>query len=228
MRTKIIATIGPACLDFEIFQKMVDAGIDFIRINSAYGDTSQYETILNNLNQAKKEKEIGVIFDIKNLKVLDFFLKNNLQTIALSFTESAQQILEVQKIAPKPQIIAKIESQKGLDNFEEILEVSWGVMVARGDLGEDIPLEQIPCLQKSLTRKAILKNKFLIVATEMLLSMTENPEPTRAEVSDVANAVYDGASAVMLSEETTVGKYPVQAVDFMRKIIHHTESCIFG
>ncbi|PIS14846.1 hypothetical protein COT64_00535 [Candidatus Shapirobacteria bacterium CG09_land_8_20_14_0_10_39_12] len=227
MQTKIIATIGPASLDFEVFQKMVDNGIDFIRINSAYGDSSQYDKILDNLKKAKKEKEIKVIFDIKTLKTLDYFLKNSLEIIALSFTESKEQIQEVLKIAPNAKIIAKIESKSGIEKFDEILDSGWGVMVARGDLGEAVPLEQIPCLQKSLTLKTINKKKFLIVATEMLLSMVENPEPTRAEVSDVANAIYDRASAVMLSEETTIGKYPVEAVDYMRKIIFHTESCIF-
>lgn len=228
MKTKIIATVGPACLDFQVFQEMIVNGIDFIRINTAYGNFQQYDQFLNNLKNARTEKEVRVIFDIKEIKPLEYFIKNKLEIVALSFAESSQQISEIKKIAPKAKIIAKIESQKGIDNYEEILDSSWGVMVARGDLGEAVPLEQIPCLQKSLTYKAILKGKFLIVATEMLLSMTENPEPTRAEVSDVANAIYDRASAVMLSEETAIGKYPIEAVDFMRKIIFHTESCILG
>ncbi|MGI5826432.1 MAG: pyruvate kinase [Patescibacteria group bacterium] len=227
MRTKIIATIGPATLDFQVFQGLVDNGIDFVRINTAYGDNQQYNQILMNLKNAKKEKDIQAIFDIKNLDVLEYFLQNNLEYIALSFAETKEQIEEVKKIAPNAKIIAKIESKKGIENFEEILDNCWGVMVARGDLGEAVPLEQLPCLQKSLVHKANKKEKFVVVATEMFLSMVDNSEPSRAEACDVANAIYDGASAVMLSEETTIGNYPVQAVTYMRKIIEHTESCIF-
>jgi pyruvate kinase len=227
MRTKIIATIGPATLNFSVFKELVDNGVDFIRINTAYGNTEQYDKILKYLKQSSAGGQVKVIYDIKKLDVLDYFLENGLEHIALSFTETKEQIDEVKKIAPNAKIIAKIETRKGIDNYEEILDNCWGVMVARGDLGEAVPLEQLPCLQKSLVNKANKKGKFVVVATEMLLSMVKNPEPTRAEVSDVANAIYDGASAVMLSEETAIGKYPVSAVVYMRKIIEHTESCIF-
>jgi len=129
-------------------------------------------------------------------------------------------------MVPDCKIISKIESKKGVENFDEILNASWGTMIARGDLGEAVSLEKVPCLQRNLTKKTIEKNKFLIVATEMLLSMTENKKPTRAEVSDVANAVFDGASAVMLSEETAIGKNPIESVVYMRKIIEDAEKCI--
>jgi pyruvate kinase len=226
MRTKIIATVGPACQDFCVFQQMIDSGLDYIRINTAYGDYRQYDQFLDNLKKAQKDKEVKVILDIKENQPLEYLKENNLELVALSFAETVDQIKAVEEIAPEAKIISKIESQKGIDNFDEILAASWGIMVARGDLGFAVPLEQLPCLQKKLTGKAVLLDKFLVVATEMLLSMVEKPEPTRAEVSDVANAIYDGASALMLSEETAIGKYPVQAVDYMRRIITYTESCL--
>lgn len=225
MKTKIIATIGPSSLSASVFNQMADAGMDFIRLNSKYGTHLQYDKVLKDVNNSSKR--LKIIFDISELKSLDYFIKNNLEYLALSFTESGEQIEEVKKMVPKAKIISKIESVRGVENYNKILDSSWGVMIARGDLGEAIPLEQIPCLQKSLAGKAVKKEKFVIVATEMLLSMVENLIPTRAEVSDVANAIYDGASAVMLSEETAIGKYPVESVDFMNKIIEHTESCIF-
>ncbi|HEY5600461.1 MAG TPA: pyruvate kinase [Patescibacteria group bacterium] len=224
MKTKIIATIGPATLDFKIFQKLVDSGIDFIRINTSYGDFDQYDLMLRNLKEVKK-KNIEVIFDIKNLEVLDYFKKNNLKYVAVSFTQSITQLKKVKETVPQAFIISKIESVEGVKNFEAILEASDGVMVARGDLAEAENLEKVPCLQKSFTKKTLKAGKYLIAATEMMLSMTQNPTPTRAEVSDVANAVFDGASAVMLSEETAIGKYPVETVEFMRKIIKEAEDC---
>ncbi|MBU2577930.1 hypothetical protein KKA69_03790 [Patescibacteria group bacterium] len=225
MKTKIIATIGPSSLSPSVFNQMADAGMDFIRLNSKYGTHLQYDKVLKDVNNSSKR--LKIIFDISELKSLDYFIKNNLEYLALSFTESGEQIEEVKKLVPNAKIISKIESVRGVKNYNKILDFSWGVMIARGDLGEAIPLEQIPCLQKSLAHKAVKKEKFVIVATEMLLSMVESPKPTRAEVSDVANAIYDGASAVMLSEETAIGKYPIESVDFMNKIIKHTESCIF-
>jgi pyruvate kinase len=127
---------------------------------------------------------------------------------------------------PNAKVISKIESVKGIQNFEEILDASYGIMIARGDLGIAVSLEKVPCLQRNLSKKTLKKNKFLIVATEMLLSMTHNKKPTRAEVSDVANAVFDNASAVMLSEESAIGQNPVEAVNYMRRIIEDAENCI--
>jgi len=120
-------------------------------------------------------------------------------------------------------LISKIETLKGIDNFEQILDVSDGIMVARGDLGKAFPLETIPIHQKELTLATLVRNKFLIIATEMLLSMVQNPKPTRAEISDVANAIFDNVSAVMLSEETAIGKYPIQSVNYMRRVIDEIE-----
>jgi pyruvate kinase len=221
--TKIIATIGPATLDFEIFQKLVDQGIDFIRINTAYGDEQQYQTILDNLAKAKKYKSVKAIIDLKGVDIIPFALKNNVYVYALSFAEEKEQIDKIRKLLPEAFLISKIESKRGVENFDEILAASDGIMVARGDLGKAETLEKVPPMQKDFTNKAKVKGKFLITATEMLLTMVTNPEPTRAEVSDVANAVFDSSSAVMLSEETAIGKYPVETVIMMKKIIIEAE-----
>ena len=123
-------------------------------------------------------------------------------------------------------IVAKIEKPLAWDNIESILDEANGVMVARGDLGVEMALEKVPRIQKSIIRRARRKRRFVITATQMLESMVEHPTPTRAEVSDVANAIYDGTDAVMLSAETSVGKYPVEAVQFMARIAAETESSI--
>lgn len=226
LNTKIIATIGPASIKLPIFQELVDAGINFIRINSKYGDEKQYDTILENLEGASPQNKIEIIFDIKELEKLDYALKHNIKYIALSFTEQPNQIEEVRRIIPDAFVISKIESEIGVQNFEGILDSSDGIMVARGDLADSVSLEKVPFLQKEFTYKTLKKHKFLITATEMLLSMTHNLTPERAEVSDVANAVFDRSSAVMLSEETAIGKYPVETVKMMRKIIEEAEKSV--
>ena len=224
-KTQIIATVGPATLEFENFKNIVDEGVDIIRFNSAYGDEKQYNIFLEYLS--KIDKEVKILFDIRTLETLKnfSFSGKNPDMIALSFTESAEQIKELKKMMPDSKSIAKIETKIGIDNFNEILEESWGVMVARGDLGKTKSIERVPCLQKFLTRKTLEKNKFLIVATEMLLSMVDKKEPTRAEASDVANAVFDNACAVMLSEETAIGNYPAECVRYMRILVEHAENC---
>lgn len=223
LKTKIIATIGPASLDFPIFQDIIRAGIDYIRINTAYGEEQQYDLILNNLKSSQHQKEIKVILDIKDLDKLNYAVNRNINIVAISFIESLGQIEEVRKRIPSAFVISKIESKKGVENFGAILKASNGIMIARGDLGRAVSLEKVPPLQKEFTYKTLEKGKFLVTATEMLLSMVVNPRPTRAEVSDVANAVFDHSSAVMLSEETATGKYPVEAVKMMRRIIAEAE-----
>jgi len=223
VKTKIIATIGPATLDETVFKNLIRAGVDYIRINTSYGDYSQYDGILANLEKNKDIRPVQVIFDIKDMKVLKYAQKNNIRIIALSFTENTRNIDKIRKIIPNSHIISKIESKEGVANFDTILHASDGIMIARGDLAKAESLEKVPPLQKDLTYKTLAEGKFLITATEMLLSMVENLEPTRAEVSDVANAVFDNSSAVMLSEETTIGKHPVEVVSMMRKIIVEAE-----
>lgn len=123
-------------------------------------------------------------------------------------------------------IISKIENQEGIDNFDEILDASYGIMIARGDLGIEVPAERIPVLQRELIRKCINAHKPVIVATQMLHTMITNPRPTRAEVSDIANAVFQRTDALMLSGETAYGKYPVEAISTMSRIISETESVL--
>ncbi|MDD6062811.1 MAG: pyruvate kinase [Oscillospiraceae bacterium] len=158
-------------------------------------------------------------------------LRNDVDFIACSFVSCKQDLLDVHAFlrehgADHVELIAKIENQSGVDNTEEICEHCDGIMVARGDMGVEVPFEQLPAIQKKLITKCRLLGKRVITATEMLESMIYNSRPTRAEISDVANAVYDGTSAVMLSGETAAGKYPVQAVETMAKIAEQTESHI--
>ena len=159
-----------------------------------------------------------------------FAARHSCDYLALSFVNTKDDVVEAREIIAEAGgdalIISKIESQSGIDNIDEIIDVSDGIMVARGDLGVEVPMEELPMLQKSIIRKCRQKGKFAIVATEMLASMYESPRPTRAEVSDVANAILDGTDCVMLSGETTIGKYPVQAVSIMGRICAYVESTI--
>lgn len=160
-----------------------------------------------------------------------FAAENGFDFIAASFTRSAQDILDIRALldqvgAKGMEIIAKIENQQGIDNIDEIIAVADGVMVARGDLGVEVPSYQVPMLQKEIVKKCRRAGKNVIIATQMLDSMTRNPRPTRAEVNDVAQAVFDGASAVMLSGETASGKYPLEALSTMAAIAEHVEQSV--
>ena len=140
-----------------------------------------------------------------------FGIKHGYDYIAASFVRSAQDILEIKKILKKhnsqTKIIAKIENYEGINNIDEIIKVADGIMIARGDMGVEIPYEEVPVLQKMIIKKVYNSGKPVITATQMLDSMIKNPRPTRAETTDVANAIYDGTSAIMLSGETASGKY---------------------
>lgn len=163
-------------------------------------------------------------------KDITFAAKHSCDYLALSFVNTKEDVIEAREIIDKAGgdalIISKIESRNGIENIDEIIDESDGIMVARGDLGVEVPMEELPMLQKSIIKKCREKGKFAIVATEMLASMYESPRPTRAEVSDVANAILDGTDCVMLSGETTVGKYPVSAVSIMSKICEYVESTV--
>lgn len=160
-----------------------------------------------------------------------FAIEHDLDYIAASFTRNAADIIAVRNFLEKNggndiQIIAKIENGEGVENIDEILMASDGIMVARGDMGVEIDYNELPRLQKLLIKKAVFHGKKAITATQMLDSMISKPRPTRAEISDVANAIYDGTSAIMLSGETSIGKYPVESVRIMAKIAESTESAI--
>ena len=167
----------------------------------------------------------------KDLADIVFAVEQDYDFIAASFTRTAEDIMEIRKIlqehgGEKIHIIAKLENKQGVNNCEDILRVADGIMIARGDMGVEIPLEEVPVIQKELIRKAMHMGKPVITATQMLDSMMKNPRPTRAETSDVANAIYQGTSAIMLSGETAAGAYPIEAVQTMAKIAERTEQDI--
>lgn len=178
----------------------------------------------------------GDSFEIPSLSPKDqrdllFGIEHKLDFIGISFVREAQDVLQVRRIlkqkgAEEISLIAKIEKQEALHNLDEIIEAADGIMIARGDLGVEIPLQEVPLVQKTIIKKCNLVGKPVITATQMLESMIENPRPTRAEVTDVANAIFDGTDAIMLSEETAMGKYPVESVVMMNKIALETEKSL--
>lgn len=163
-------------------------------------------------------------------KDIIFCAENGFDFLAASFTRTKEDVLAVRALLDehnsKAKIIAKIENMQGIKNIDEIIEVADGIMVARGDMGVEIPMEDVPVLQKEIIKKTVAKGKPVITATQMLESMTHNPRPTRAEAADVANAIYDGTTAIMLSGETANGDYPVEAVKTMARIAERTEQDI--
>jgi pyruvate kinase len=163
----------------------------------------------------------------KDKTFIEMAVKNEVDFIAHSFVRSKQDVLDVQSVLDSYKsnikIIAKIENQEGVENFDDILDSVYGIMVARGDLAIEIPYEKIPSLQKKIITKCIISRKPVIVATQMLHSMITNPRPTRAEVSDIASAIYSQTDAIMLSGETATGKYPVEAVKTMTKVALEVE-----
>lgn len=318
-KTKIVCTIGPLSLSLKVLKRMYEAGMNGARINTAFGDFTQYKEIIENvrsfseipilldidgpgvrvktprpmlvnegdmilagfdellgfnydvydqievgdpifINDGKLELEVvkkadrqlqllvkddglledgkGANFPNKNLvvstfskkdrKVIDFAKEHEVEFIGLSFTRSREDILTLKNEIGSHEIniIAKIENSQGVNNFKDILEVADGILIARGDLGVEIKPESVPLAQKRMIRLCNQQGKVAITATEMLDSMIINPAPTRAEVSDVANAILDGTDVVMLSGETAIGKHPVEAVSMMARIAKQTEEAV--
>lgn len=162
---------------------------------------------------------------------IKFGVENDVDYIAASFVRKKEDVLEIKKYlkslkGEQIKVISKIENQEGIENFEEILSVSDGIMVARGDMGVELPLEKIPAIQKNMIKETYKQGKLVITATQMLESMITCPRPTRAEVSDVANAIYDSSSAIMLSGETATGDYPVECIEMMNRIAYTIEDSI--
>ncbi|MDC0584523.1 pyruvate kinase [Bacteroidales bacterium] len=212
---------------------LIDDGETEISIEAVEGD--KLKGIVGNAGTIKNKKSInvpGISFDLPSLTekdkmFVDFAIKQDLDFIAHSFVRNREDVLEIQEMldaaGSKVKIIAKIENHEGVENIDEILDVVYGVMVARGDLAIELPYEKIPGIQKMLLNKCIERRKPVIVATQMLHTMIENPRPTRAEVSDIANAIFHKADAIMLSGETAYGKYPVEAVKTMNKVAVEAE-----
>lgn len=212
---------------------LIDDGDLDLRVIEKHADYLLCE-VLNDatLGSRKSVNVPGVRINLPSLTERDrkniiYCINNNLDFIAHSFVRSKQDVLDIQRILDEHnspiKIIAKIENQEGVDNIDEILEVAYGIMIARGDLGIEVPQEKIPGIQRVLIRKSVEAKKPVIVATQMLHSMITNPRPTRAEVTDIANAIYYRTDALMLSGETAYGKYPVEAVSTMSKIAAEAE-----
>lgn len=251
-RAQIIGTIGPASQDRENISQMIDSQMDVVRLNFSWGDYDSYQKNIEDIRSLAEEKGlvVPIIQDLsgpriqeegshkfdsdstspiteKDKKDLEFGSKNNLEYVALSFVGSASDVEELKSVLNElnysAKIIAKIERQKAIDNFDEILNSADAIMIARGDLGNEVPIEKIPFVQADLIKKANTFGKPVIVATEMLPSMIENNIPTRSDVSDVSNAILQGADVLMMSNETAVGKYPVESVKVMEKIVLEAE-----
>ena len=333
MRTRIVATIGPACADAKTLADMIKAGVAVFRFNFSHGTLDDHERMLERLRRAEQRtgRRIAILQDLaghrirtgrlvggrpvmleagqrfllhreailgtskgvsidypgsfsrihqhqmiyvddgkihlqvigvteqrlattvvqegvlgerkgvnipgtpldfppisqKDVQDLAFAVRNHVQYVAQSFVRDERDVMEVKRrifhALPHCQVIAKIESREGIKNIAEILRAADGIMVARGDLGISVPIYEIPILQKWLIAACNHRRKPVITATQMLEHMIDHPLPTRAEVSDVANAVIDGSNFVMLSGETAAGKYPVETVRMMHTIIEHTE-----
>lgn len=332
-KTKIIATIGPACSSVEMLKKIIQAGVDVCRINFSHGDWDTHLEVVNNIRKVNQELgcNVAILGDLqgpklrigevennsmllesgatmtlttkatissgntiyvkystlardvkvgervllddgklelefskrvdgdtveavvinggylssnkgfnlpssdlsvnslteKDKKDLTFIMKHNFDWVALSFVRSAEDIRYLRSLLVENNsdalIVAKVEKPQAVANIDEIIEATDSVMVARGDLGVEMPMEEVPVIQKTIVNKCIEASKPVIIATQMMESMITSPTPTRAEASDVANAVMDGADAVMLSAETSVGDYPVKSIEAVEKILGSTE-----
>lgn len=226
--------------DVEVGSKiLIDDGLIELEVVNIDKEKNEIETKALNSGEVKNKKGVNVPNVSLNLPGITekdrqdiiFGIENNVDFIAPSFIRRASDVLEIRDVLEKHNgegihIIPKIENQEGIDNIDEILEVSDGLMVARGDLGVEIPAEDVPLVQKQLIHKCNNAGKPVITATQMLDSMQRNPRPTRAEASDVANAIFDGTDAVMLSGETAAGLYPVESVQTMNNIALKAESAL--
>ncbi len=247
-RAQIVATIGPASEKPGVLKSMIEAQMDIARLNFAWldheGGVRQIDLvraaaleagravkIIADLPGARIQLETGHTYDTaapfsitpEGEMALRLCKEKEVEYVALSFVGRGADVLlcreAIQKIGGSQKIIAKIERKIAVENIDDIISVSDAIMVARGDLGSELPLEEIPFAQKTIINKANTAGKPVIVATQMMLSMTEHKEPTRAEVTDVEAAITDGSDAVMLSEETASGHYPAEAVTMMERIL---------
>lgn len=217
---------------------LIDDGLIELKVLEVMNETD-IKCLVRNQGPVKNHKGInvpGVKINLpaiteKDIADIKFGIENDMDFIAASFIRKASDVIDIRRIleengAEHVQIISKIENQEGVDNIKEIIDVSDGIMVARGDLGVEIPTEDVPLVQKSLIKWCNVVGKPVITATQMLDSMIRNPRPTRAEVTDVANAIIDGTDAIMLSGETAAGKYPVEAVETMANIAERIEDSL--
>ena len=218
---------------------LLDDGLIGLEVKAIHEDKKEIETVVQNSGEIKNKKGVNVpnvsvnlpgITD-KDAEDILFGIEEGIDFIAASFVRRASDVLDIRELLEKNngefiQIVPKIENREGVNNIAQILQVSNGIMVARGDLGVEIPAEEVPFVQKKLIHECNVAAKPVITATQMLDSMQRNPRPTRAEASDVANAIYDGTDAIMLSGETAAGDYPVESVETMYNIAVYTENKI--
>lgn len=212
---------------------MIDDGEIALQVISMHDD--ELVCVVNNSGVIKPRKSVNLpgtkvrlpSLNEKDLEYIHFCMENNIDFIAHSFVRNKDDVAAIQGILDKhnsrAKIIAKIENQEGLDNIDEILDHVYGIMVARGDLAIEVAAEKIPVYQSKLINKCIQRKKVVIIATQMLHSMIKKPRPTRAEISDIANAVFSGTDAIMLSGETAFGEYPVESVEIMTKTVQEAE-----
>lgn len=251
-KAQIVATVGLASKEKSTIKEMVLNGMDIMRLNFSWGTYEEHKNYIQNFREIGLElnKDVKIIQDLsgprmqneeghqynndavtliteKDINDLAFGIENNVDYVAMSYVGDKDDVLklraEMEKLGKVLPIIAKIERKIAYINIDEIIEHASGIMIARGDLGNEVPLEQIPFIEKDIINRCKKMNKPVIVATQMMLSMTQNPLPTRAEVTDVAYAIVCGADAVMLSEESAKGEYPAEAVNMMHKIILESE-----
>ena len=227
-------------LDMKVGQTiLVDDGYLELTVTKINKSKKTIETLAKNDHIVKNRRGINVpgvklnldFISPKDYEDIVWGCKNNVDFIAASFVRRASDIQEIRNIMKYSgnkdiQIIAKIENREGVENIDEIIEISDAIMIARGDLGVEVPAEDVPIIQKSIIEKCLVAGKVSVTATQMLESMIEHPRPTRAEVSDVANAIYDGTDAIMLSGESAIGNYPVESVKTMSRIANRIENQI--
>lgn len=256
-RAQIVATIGPASGSLEILKELISHQMDLVRLNFSWGTYEEHASYIANVRQAAQSagKNIPIIQDLsgprvqskdghhfdadsgsilteKDLRDLEFGLGQKVEYVCMSYVGSAQDIEELRSEMDKRQrsakVIAKIERQTAVDNMDAIISAADAIMIGRGDMGNEVPIERIPFIEKNIIDACKKAGKPVIVATQMLVSMVENPEPTRAEVTDIAYAILMGADAVMLSEETARGRFPIQAVTIMEKVVLESERHLSG
>jgi pyruvate kinase len=249
---QIVATIGPSAAEESVLSALVAAQMDVVRLNFAWADIELRRQQIERLRRLEiaSGREIPIIFDLPGSRIqqnaghsydpnasisvtpvdeeyIQFAAETGADYIALSFVGTADDVAAgraaIERSAGRQRIIAKIERMKALENLDDIITASDAVMVARGDLGAEVPLERIPFVQDDIVARCKSAGKPVTVATQMMLSMTKHDAPTRAEVTDVSHAIMTGADAVMLSEETAVGLHPAEVVAMMERIIAEAE-----
>ncbi len=241
---KLVCTLGPASNSSKVIERMLKGGMNIARFNLAHGTLDKHSQLISEVRllSQKLKHSTGILIDLPGLKRrtgdvktvfsehLEFAISNNADFIALSFISSARQLGEVKELLKKMNadipVIVKIEQAQALKESSALLELGEGIMIARGDLAFEISIEKVPMAQKKLIKEANRCGKPVITATQMLESMVRSATPTRAEATDVANAVLDGSDALMLSEETAIGSYPVEATEMMARISLEAEASL--